>query len=150
MLGAEAAVEGAALVGLDAVPRRHLAGEAVLHLIVLRNVGADEILADAVRRAALAEVDAAPLGDDLGRHQRQAIGTEALGHAQEGVVAQLCHGFRGDSPLRRFLVRRKQVMNAAAATAAIPPITRAMIQVAVPPRIDDGKADRESRSRRRR
>ena len=87
VLGAEAAVERAALVGLDAVPRRHLAGEAVLHLIVLRNVGADEILAHAVGRAALAEVDAAPLGDDLGRHEGQAIGAEALGHAQEGVVA---------------------------------------------------------------
>ena len=107
MLGAEPAVKRAALVGLDAVLRRHLAGQAVLHLIVLRDVGADEVLADAVRRAALAEVDAAPLGDDLGRHQRQAFRTEALRHAQKGVVAQLRHGFPAFRASRRFLVRRK-------------------------------------------
>ena len=93
MLGAEAAVVRAALVGLDAVLRRDLAGQAVLHLVVQRDVGADEVLADAVRRAALAEIDAAPLGDDLRRHQRQALGAEALRHAQERVVAQLSHGF---------------------------------------------------------
>ncbi len=143
VLGAQAAVEGAALVRLDAELRRHLAGQAVLHLVVLRHVGADEILADAVRRAALAEVDPAPLGDDLGRHERQALRAEALGHAQKRVVAQFCHGFPGFHLRRRFLVRRKRVMNTAAATPAVAPITTAKMMPA-PPTFDADEAGRKA------
>src|SRR3954468_12951973 len=88
VLGAEAAVERASLVRLDAVPIRDLARQAVLHLVVERDVGTDEVLADPMRWASLAKIDAALLGDDLGRHQREALGAEALGHAQERVIAQ--------------------------------------------------------------
>src|SRR6185312_13914044 len=65
VLGAEAAVERAPLIGLRAIVRRNFSRQAVLHLVVEADVGADEVLADPVGRAALAEIDALPLRDDL-------------------------------------------------------------------------------------
>ena len=64
MLGAETAVVGAAAVRLRAEPGRHLPLDTELHPVVLPRIGADEVLAHAVGRAALAEVNAAVAGND--------------------------------------------------------------------------------------
>src|SRR5258708_5402519 len=59
VLGTQATVVGAALVGFDAHEGRQLAGKAVLHAIVPADIRANEVLADAVGGASLAEVDPA-------------------------------------------------------------------------------------------
>src|SRR5262249_57323617 len=66
VLRAQAAVVRAALERVGGERLRQLARDAVLHAVVLAGVAADEVLAHAVRRALLAEVDAAVARDDLG------------------------------------------------------------------------------------
>src|SRR4051794_19797931 len=97
MLAAEPAVIGTAALGEGAEVGGHLAGEAEFHAIVLANVGTDEIFACPMRRALLPEINPSLPFDDLGGHQRQALGTKALGHAQEGVFAE-AHGSAPSRP----------------------------------------------------
>src|SRR6185437_3969691 len=89
VLGAKPAIERATAVGLRAELGRHFALEAEFHAVVLPHVGANEILAHAMRRAAFAKINAALAGDDFGRNQGQALGAQALSHAQKHMVTQL-------------------------------------------------------------
>src|SRR5437868_3523241 len=89
VLGAEAAVVGAALVGAGAERPRQAGRLAVLVAVVVGDVRADEVLDDAVLGAALAEVAAAGADDDLGIDEAAALRAEAAGGAQKGVIAQL-------------------------------------------------------------
>src|SRR5207247_5418906 len=91
VFGAQAAVEGAALVGAGAEGARQPGRLAVVVTVVVGDVGADEIVEGAVLGAAFAEVDAPVLDDDLGVHDAAALRAEAAGGAEVGVVAEL-HG----------------------------------------------------------
>ena len=117
VFGAEAAIEGTAAVGLDAHTRRDFAGREKLAAIEPADVGADEILADAVRGAALAEVDAAVAVDDLGGDQCQTLRTQALGCAEVAIVAEVHE--RSIRPIRLcendFMTRLKHVESDTAA-----------------------------------
>jgi len=57
--------------------------------------GADQLLDDAVFGAALAEVDAAAADDDLGVHEPAALGAQAVGGPEEGVIAKVHTGDLG-------------------------------------------------------
>ena len=90
-----------------------LARQAVLHLIVLGHVGADEILAHAVRRAALAEIDPpVSLAMILAGTTRQALGAKALRDAQESMVTELhwptLPVSKGAAPIRSPQTPRRQ------------------------------------------
>src|SRR5205814_1979096 len=96
--GAEAAVVGAAFVGAGAKRARRSSGLAEFVAIVIRHVGTDHVLDEAVFRAAFAEVDAAGADDDLGVHEPATRGAEAASGPEEGVVAQV-HGAALGRPL---------------------------------------------------
>jgi hypothetical protein len=111
VLGAQAAVERAAAVGARAELLGHASGQTELELIVLRHVGTDKILANAVGRAVFAKIDPTPPLENLGRHQRVTIRAQTLGHSEEGVIAK-CHARTPQSrlvgskrPMRRELHR---------------------------------------------
>src|SRR4051812_34372031 len=78
VLGAEAAVVGAAEAGLDAKRVRNFSRQAVFGAVPPTGVGADEVFPRAVLRAALAEVNPAAALDDFRRHEREAVGAKAL------------------------------------------------------------------------
>jgi len=73
VLGAQAAVVGAAPVRLGAVGARQAGRLAVLVAVEVGDVGADEVFDGAVFGAALAEVDAAVANDDLRIQQPTAV-----------------------------------------------------------------------------
>jgi hypothetical protein len=68
MLGTEPAIEGAPMQGLQRELDRNAGGQHVLKLVELRNVGTDEILADAMRGTPLAKIDASLAIEDLDRN----------------------------------------------------------------------------------
>lgn len=99
MLGAKPAVVRAPFVRLDPDLGGDFARKAVLHLVVMRDVGANKIFADPVRRTPLSEVNPLPWGDDLRRDQSQAVRAKALRRPKERVVAELGHR-RSPFPVR--------------------------------------------------
>src|SRR5262249_48709442 len=76
---------------------RQAGGLAVFVAIVIGDVGADEVVEDAVLGTALAEVDALTLDDDLGVHEPAAGGAQAARAAQVGVIAEV-HGLSNNRP----------------------------------------------------
>src|SRR5687767_11712211 len=127
MLAAQTAIERAAAARLDTRLQRQLRRQAVFKLIVLPHVGANVILALAVRRAALAEVNPPAARDNLRRHQGQALRAKALGCAQERIIAQLHQ--------RPFLRQRDRYRTKAVPPAAIKPVPTAIQipAISVPP-----------------
>ncbi len=90
VLGAQAAIERTASVWARAELLGHASGQTELELVVLRDVGANKILANAVRRALFAKIDPPLPIENLGRHERITLRTQTLGHSEEGIVAK-CH-----------------------------------------------------------
>ena len=89
VFGTQAAVIGAALVGASAEGPGQAGRLAELVAIVPGDVGADEVLDEAVLGAVLAEIDTALAGDDLGIDEPPAVGTQTSRRAEEGVVSQI-------------------------------------------------------------
>jgi hypothetical protein len=89
VLGANAAVERAALVRLGAVGVRQARRLAEFMPVVIGHVGTDEILKRAVLGTRLAEINPPSPNDDLGLDQPAAPGTQAARTAEEGVIAEI-------------------------------------------------------------
>ena len=107
VLGAKSAIQRAALIRLDAKQRR-LARQAEFHPIELRNIGANKILADPMRRAALAKINPRlVLHDDLRRHDGQTFGTQTLRHSQKAMFAKLHDSILGSPNVSNQKVRQK-------------------------------------------
>src|SRR5262249_42309353 len=88
VLGAQAAVVRTALVRRRAVRARQAGRLAELVAVVVRDVGADEILDGAVLRTLFAEINAALADNDLRLDEPPALRTEAAGRAKKRVVTK--------------------------------------------------------------
>src|SRR5579872_3328463 len=86
VFGAKPAVVGAALVRYGSVGARLAGRLAKLVAVIVRDIGANEILNGPVLRAALAEVDAAVAHDDLGIDEPSAAGAQAARGSEVGVI----------------------------------------------------------------
>jgi hypothetical protein len=89
MFGAKAAVKGAAFVGSDAIGLGEASGLAEFMAIIIGDVGADEILDQAMLGTAFTKVNAALACDNLGVHQSPAMRAEATRGAEVDVIAEL-------------------------------------------------------------
>ena len=105
MVGAEAAVVGAAELGARLWRERPVAGlQPVLLRFPVGDVVADQRLLDAMIAAALLVEDLAFLAEDLGRDQRQADFTQAGGLPQEQVGRALAR-----PAVRQGLARSRRI-----------------------------------------
>jgi len=91
VLRAQAAIERAAPVRPGAEDARQARRLVKFMAVIVGNVRANEVLAGAMIRAMLAEVNAIVADDDLGVHQPAADGAKTPGCSEEGVVAEMGH-----------------------------------------------------------
>jgi hypothetical protein len=123
VLGAQAAIERAAALRLDAELCGDLSRHVEFHLVEVANVGTDEILAHPVRRAALPEIDPSVPRNDLGRRQCEALRTQALTKSvfrfEERATFEIGVRFRSHLPSQGHLnIVTMQKLNSAKAIAA--------------------------------